>query len=133
MVSSKYREYISSKFQNYTNKTDDALNNWIKDIRNKKIVKKRQSRGDLRMLAILSNTLFKAEEELRKKQHERKMKWTRIKLRLNASSKSLNNSYKVDEDEEKQKIEINALWSSELNGLNNFINNLSKIKTVVVR
>lgn len=85
------------------------------------------------MLAILSNTLFKAEEELRKKQHERNMKWTRIKLRLNASSKSLNNSYKVDEDEEKQKIEINALWSSELNGLNNFINNLSKIKTVVVR
>ena len=131
MVSSKYRENITSKHQNYT--TDDALNNWIKDVRNKKIVKKKQLRGDLRMLAILSNTLFKAEEELRKKQLERNMKWTRIKLRLNSSSSNIGSSHKIDEDKEQQKIEINALWTSELNGLDNFITNLSKIKTVVVR
>lgn len=139
MVSSKYHENMTSKFQNYTNKTD-ALNDWIKDVKNKKIVKKKQSRGDLRMLAILSNTLWVAEEELRKKQNERNMKWTQIKMRLNANSNSstsnsssCNLSYKINEEEEKQKNEINALWTSELNGLDNFINNLSKIKSVVVR
>jgi hypothetical protein len=138
MVSSKNRD-ISSKFRNYNK--NEALADWIKNVKTKKIIKKRQSRGtDLRSLAILNIALCRAESELRRKREERVQKWAQIKLRLNEnnyknSEDSIDNynSAKIDEDEENRKKEAKALWHSDLNGLDNFINNLNSIKTVVVR
>lgn len=133
MVSSKNRDW--SKFRNYNNKTD-ALTDWIKKVKSKKVVKKRMSRGtDLRSLAILTRTLISAEETLRRKHQERADKWAQIRHRLNESNNDHFSSTKLDEDDEKQKNEIESIWKNcdQLNGLDSFINNLSSIKSSVVR
>lgn len=138
MVSSKNRD-ISSKFRNYNK--NEALTDWIKNVKTKKIIKKKQSRGqDLRSIAMLNIALKKAEDDLKRKKQERQERWIQIKLRLNEnnyknSEDSINNynSAKLDEDEENRKKEAKAFWNSDLNGLDNFINNLNSIKTTVVR
>lgn len=141
MVASKIRD-ISSKFRNYNK--NEVLTDWIKNVKTKKIIKKRESRGqDLRTLAILTAAIVRSEEDLRKKREERAQKWAQIRLRLNENINNFNNSEnknfsnyncaKFDEEEQKQKEEASALWHSELNGLDNFINNLNSIKTTVVR
>lgn len=141
MVSSKIRE-ISSKFRAYNK--NEVLTDWIRNVRSKKIMKKKESRGqDLRTLAILTAAIVRSEEELKKKREERAQKWAQIRNRLNEninnytiseSNQNHNfNSAKLDEEEQKQKEEAKALWHSELNGLDNFINNLNSIKTTVIR
>ena len=115
---------ISSKFRSYNRNQD--LNDWIKNIKTKKIVKKKETRGtDLRVLAVLSQALRCAEDELKRKQEERALKWAQIRMRLNEPAPQ----YSEDEDQtEKQK-----LWKCELNGINSFINDLNQIKTTLVR
>uniref|UniRef100_U5EP97 Uncharacterized protein n=1 Tax=Corethrella appendiculata TaxID=1370023 RepID=U5EP97_9DIPT len=131
MVATRNRNDISSKFRNY-NKTQD-LNDWIKNVKNKKIVKKKQTRGqDLRVLAILTRALVQAEDDLRKKQEERAMKWAQIRMRLNEPI--TNNHLSEDDTEvEKEKEKITNLWNCELNGIDNLINDLNQIKSQVVR
>lgn len=132
MVSSRN---APSRFANYSNKTEE-LNEWIRKVRCKKIVKKRASHGqDLRVISILSQALRKAQDDLRKKQEERAHKWAQIKIHLNDSchdsnSKCLENGNLSNlSDEEEQKRQIDNLWSSELNGLNTFMKNLHQVKS----
>jgi hypothetical protein len=121
MVSSCTRN-SKSKFSNYCNKTED-LSAWIRKVRSKKVTIKRATRGqDLRVLVVLSQALKKAERDLRQKQEERAQKWARIKSQL-SEPKSL-----TDEEEAEQKRQIENLWSSELNGLNDFMKSLHQIK-----
>lgn len=111
-----------SKFSNYCNKTED-LSAWIRKVRSKKVTIKRATRGqDLRVLVVLSQALRNAEQNLRLKQEERAQKWARIKSQL-CEPKSL-----TDEEEAEQKRQIENLWSSELNGLNDFMKSLHQIK-----
>lgn len=126
MVSSRN---APSRFANYSNKTEE-LNEWIRKVRSKKIVKKRASHGqDLRVLVMLSQALRSAEHDLRKKQEERAQKWAQIKIHLNDSSNSCQDSNSNVSDEEEQKRQIDNLWSSEFNGLNTFMKNLHQVKT----
>lgn len=116
------REY-TSKFANYHNKTEE-LNEWIRKVRSKKIVKKRVSHGqDLRVMAVLTQALRAAEYDLRQKQEERARKWAKIRSHLC-------NEVAAPSQEEMaaQKKQIDDLWSSELNGLNNFMKNLHQVK-----
>uniref|UniRef100_A0A336KGX5 CSON010233 protein n=1 Tax=Culicoides sonorensis TaxID=179676 RepID=A0A336KGX5_CULSO len=129
MVSS--RNNAPSRFANYSNKTEE-LNDWIRKVRSKKIVKKRASHGqDLRVLAVLSQALRTAEQDLRKKQEERAQKWAQIKMHLNNTNNSNNESNHCnlsDEEEAEQKRQIDNLWSSEFNGLNTFMKNLHQVR-----
>lgn len=125
MVSSRN---APSRFANYSNKTEE-LNEWIRRVRSKKIVKKRASHGqDLRVLVMLSQALRSAENDLRKKQEERAQKWAQIKMHLNSSNNSSDSCNSLS-DEEEQKRQVDSLWSSELNGLNTFMKNLHEVKT----
>lgn len=140
MVSSKTRENVSSKFHN-ANKTE-LLNDWIRNVKTKKSIVKRKTRGqDLRSIAVLTRTLFQAQEDLRKKQNERSKKWNEMRKLIEENS--FNNADndidlgKFVEDEQKQQIEMEAMWSEDspiqLTELDNFLKNLSSIKTSIVR
>ena len=140
MVSSKTRENVSSKFHN-ANKTE-LLNDWIRNVKTKKSIVKRKTRGqDLRSIAVLTRTLFQAQEDLRKKQNERSKKWNEMRKLIEENS--FNNAdndidlSKFVEDEQKQQIEMEAMWSEnspiQLTELDNFLKNLSSIKTSIVR
>lgn len=140
MVSSKTRENVSSKFHN-ANKTE-LLNDWIRNVKTKKSIVKRKTRGqDLRSIAVLTRTLFQAQEDLRRKQNERSKKWNEMRKLIEENS--FNNADndidlgKFVEDEQKQQIEMEAMWSEDspiqLTELDNFLKNLSSIKTSIVR
>lgn len=122
-------DVLGSKFHNY-NKSTDTLNDWINTVRCKKIVMKRKRRNqDLRVAAILSHAIFCAENDLKQKQNERVLKWAQLKMRFEEPQiKQI-----TEEEEMEQKQQIDNLWSCELNGLNSFMNNLSQVKTAVVR
>lgn len=140
MVSSKTRENVSSKFHN-ANKTE-LLNDWIRNVKTKKSIVKRKTRGqDLRSIAVLTRTLFQAQEDLRRKQNERSKKWNEMRKLIEENS--FNNAdndidlSKFVEDEQKQQMEMEAMWSEnspiQLTELDNFLKNLSSIKTSIVR
>lgn len=118
-----------SHFSNYSNKTEE-LNEWIRKVRSKKIVKKRASYGqDLRVLVMLSQVLRSAEKDLRKKQEERARKWAQIKIHLEENSnKDSSSESRQNSDEEEQKRQIDNLWSSELNGINTFMKTLHETR-----
>lgn len=122
-------DVLSSKFHNY-NKSTDTLHDWINTVRCKKIIMKRKKRNqDLRVAAILSHAIICAENDLKKKQNERVLKWAQLKMRFEEPEiKQI-----TEEEEMEQKQQIDNLWSCELNGLNSFMNNLNQVKTAVVR
>jgi len=123
MVNSRNRE---SKFANYHNKTEE-LSEWIRKVRTKKIVKKRVSHGrDLRVLAVLTQALRSAEQDLRQKQEERAQKWARI--RENLCKNEPETPAMTEEEMVAHRKQIDDLWSTELQGLNSFMKNLHQIK-----
>lgn len=138
MVSSQKRNENVSVSTKYFR--TEALNEWIKNIRSKKIFKKRQSKGqDLRTLAILTHTLLENQKVLRQKQKERSQRWMELKKMID------NGSYNDKSDssdscdlenlqaDEQKKNEIKALWKEEIEDIDNFMNNLNSIKTSLVR
>lgn len=116
----------SSKIiSNFKNNGAVTLCDWIGKVKCKKREVKRKTRDrDLRVVAILTTALQRAETEMRKKQQERAAKWAELHLQVTI--------LKEETDMKRQK-EIDEIWTSDLNGLNNFINDLKQIKTNVVR
>lgn len=139
MVSSQNRSENVSVSTKYFR--TEALNEWIKNIKSKKIVKRKQSRGqDLRTLAILTHTLLENQKVLRQKQKERSERWMELKKMIDNGSyndkSDISNSCdleKVDDDEQTKKNEIKALWKEELSDIDDFLTNLNSIKTSLVR
>lgn len=115
---------------NYKN-NQITLCDWIGKVRVKKReIRRRKSPTDLRIAAMLTTALQRAEAEMRRKQQERAMKWAELNLQIRQIPIPKN----IDDEEEIQrKKEIDELWHTELNGLDNFINSLNQIKTNVVR
>lgn len=91
-------------------------------------MRRKRRQQDLRVAAILTTALIRAEQEMRIKQQERALKWAKLNLEINQHS-----VLKSAEEEEKHKKEISDMWNSELSELDEFINSLSQIKTSVVR
>lgn len=139
MVSSQKRNENVSVSTKYFR--TEALNEFIKNIKSKKSFKKRQSKGqDLRTLAILTHTLLENQKVLRQKQKERSERWMELKKMIENGSyndKSDNCSDSCDLErlkaDEEKKNEIKAMWKEELTDIDNFMNNLSSIKTSLVR
>lgn len=143
MVSSQKRSENVSVSTKYFR--TEAINEFIKNIKSKKSFKRRQSKGqDLRTLAILTHTLLENQKALRQKQKERSERWLELKRMIddgsyNDKSDNLGGNCsdtcdleRLKADEEK-KNEIKALWKEELTDIDNFMNDLSSIKTSLVR
>ncbi|XP_053681972.1 uncharacterized protein LOC128732696 [Sabethes cyaneus] len=130
MVATKHR--ITSRFEK-----SDNLDDWIRRIKNKKFMVKRETRGqDLRVLAMLTGALSHAEEcqrrEKIRKQEDRAIKWARIRSRL-AEPPQMYCDLEEEEEDEKSRNASNTIWSEDFNGINTFITELSNIKTSVSR
>lgn len=106
-----------------------SLFDWIGKVKCKKTeMRRRRRHQDLRVAAILTTALVRAEQEMRLKQQERALKWAQLNLEISQKSES-----KSAEEEERHRQEVSEMWNSELSELDEFINSLSKIKTSVVR
>lgn len=105
------------------NETKVTLCDWISKVRCKKREAKRRCH-DLRVVAILSTALYRAEAEMRQKQQERAAKWAQLHFEVTMMNKK---------EEEKRRKEVQELWETDLSDLNNFIKDLSRIKTSVAR
>lgn len=105
---------------------------WLNDIRCKKINLKRKRHVDLRVAAILTSACFRAEEDIRKKQQERLFKWSQLKMKLDESNLKINSAI-TPEQEAQKKMDIDSFWNEELNELDQFLNSLNQVKTVIVR
>ena len=75
------------------------------------------------MLAMLTLALRSAEHSLRQKQVERAEKWAKIRSKLEPPESAFS-----EEEEALRRKTIDELWSSELNGLNDFMNSLHQVK-----
>lgn len=99
-----------------TFKTTD-LNNWIHKVQNKQINCYRQKKRNLLVLAVLTNALSKANQELRKKQMERKTRWRQLLVSssLDIHREAINSDSEICED------------------INNFMLKLKEIKNPLER
>jgi len=116
---------------NYDSRKGNAVSlfEWIGKVKCKKIEMRRKRRQqDLRVAAILTTALQRAEQEMKIKQQERALKWAQLNLELQRHS-----ALQSAEEEEKHKKEVSEMWNSELSELDEFINSLSQVKTSVVR
>ncbi|XP_043477157.1 uncharacterized protein LOC122508105 [Leptopilina heterotoma] len=109
----------------------EQLANWISRVRSKKIMRRRNRRRDLRVEAVLTSALFKAEFELRTKQRLRNIKWQELKKELMLDYKQCS-----DYTNYLQCQEINP-WKEpvceELTSFNEFMSQLGEIKVPVAR
>lgn len=93
------------------------LNYWISKVKVKQQNFKRQKRKNLLVEAVLSNALVTAENLLRLKQQERRMRWQRVKPKLAEAPAILDTTD----------------YCEELNSLNDFMSKLNSIKAPVQR
>lgn len=122
MVSSVRPEILS----NYST-TQITLGDWIGKVKGKKREMRRKN-ANLRVAAMLTTALKRAEAEMRHKQHERALKWAELNVQIRETA-----AKESEEEEERRKREIDELWLGELNGLDSFINEFNQIKSSVVR
>lgn len=106
-----------------------SLFDWIGKVKCKKTEMRRKRRQqDLRVAAILTRALIRAEQEMRIKQQERALKWAKLNLDMTS-----HHVLKTAEEEEKHNKEVSEIWNSDLSQLDDFLNSLNQIKTSVVR
>ncbi|XP_058809909.1 uncharacterized protein LOC131675079 [Phymastichus coffea] len=124
----------------------EQLVNWIHRVRTKKIMCRRNRKRDLRVEAVLTSVLSKAELELRTKQISRIVKWQQMKDRLLEDIKCKQAEHQSGKDKDggqKQsnnyggtdtKEECNA-WElfPELQSLDSFMSQLNEIKVSLER
>ncbi|GBP04061.1 hypothetical protein EVAR_74810_1 [Eumeta japonica] len=95
----------------------ESLSNWVHRVKSKSNKVKTKKQRDLRIIAMLTCSLTRAENELINKQRERARRWAQMRLDL-----GLRNT--EEETMKQQKEKINNLWSCELSSLDNFFKNL---------
>lgn len=110
----------------------EQLANWISRVRCKKLMCRRNRKRDLRVEAVLTCALSKAEHELRSKQLSRISKWQQFKRQFLKDMDYSNCGYYTTEHLK----EINP-WQGplcpELSSLDNFMSKLSEIKLPLQR
>ena len=118
----------------------EQLSNWISRVRSKKIVRRRSPKRDLRVEAVLTNALFKAEFELRTKQRLRNIKWQELKKELKLDdyyckrgdgtsySEEYSNYLRCQDNNQEEEA-----LCEELRSLNDFMSQLSDIKVPIER
>lgn len=113
----------------------EQLSNWIKEVRCKKLLCRRNRKRNLRIEAVLSYTLYKAEYELRRKQLSRISQWRKLKPKFLPNSRSDNHN--CESLEYSEVYQESNLWHEpvcqELSSLNDFMLKLSEIKAPLQR
>ncbi|XP_044728456.1 uncharacterized protein LOC123292020 [Chrysoperla carnea] len=102
------------------------LINWISKVKSKKINLK-QKRNNLRIEAVLTHALLKAEHELRFKQQDRLRRWRTLNKMASSRIDNLHNKIAVDKS---------IVWDSyndceELQSLDNFLKELKNFRPVI--
>ncbi|XP_046751100.1 uncharacterized protein LOC124414192 [Diprion similis] len=113
----------------------EELSNWILRVRSKKINCRRNRRRNLRMEAVLTYTLSKAERELRNKQMLRFKRWQQVKDKLTISQRHCQNEEEFSESsyDEREGNVWEAPLCSELSSLDSFMLMLKEIKAPLQR
>lgn len=123
-----------SKFDTYCTRTE-TLSEWINTVRHKKGVIRRQRRNrDLRVAAVLTTAIQRAETELRRKQAERAQRWAQVRA-LAEEWKACEAHDDADSGDgaERPRDEAARLCTSDLLGLDSLFHDLNQIKTAVAR
>lgn len=109
----------------------EQLANWISRVRCKKLTCRRNRKRDLRVEAVLTCALSKAEHELRSKQLSRISKWQQFKKQF------LKDIYYGEDQKNSKSFEESNPWQGplcpELSSLDNFMSKLREIKAPLQR
>ncbi|KAG6800680.1 hypothetical protein HZU73_04071 [Apis mellifera caucasica] len=116
----------------------EQLANWISRVRCKKLMCRRNRKRDLRIEAVLTCALFKAEHELRSKQLSRISKWQQFKKQfLKDADYSNCELYNNGDIKNSKSGQENDPWQGplcpELSSLDNFMSKLGQIKVPLKR
>ncbi|CAF4868674.1 unnamed protein product [Pieris macdunnoughi] len=95
----------------------ESLSNWVRKFKSKSLNAKTKRKRDLRMIAVLSNSLSRAENELLSKQRERARKWAQMQADLGITDKE-------EELAKQEREKIDNLWKNDLSGLDSFFKEL---------
>lgn len=106
----------------------DAAIKFLHTLSDKKKGLKRNRQNDLHIYAVVSSAFCRIQNDLRRQQQERAAKWAMIKYKAMEAQKLAS-----EEETIKEKMIKDKLWNEDLVELNNFLNNLSQIKTTIVR
>lgn len=104
----------------------ESLSNWVRQVKNKSLNAKTKRNRDLRIIAILSNSLIRAESELITKQRERARRWAQMQVDLGLCNKE-------EEIARQQREKIDSIWKNDLSGLDSFFRELDRVKPVLVQ
>ncbi|XP_053985608.1 uncharacterized protein LOC128893632 [Hylaeus anthracinus] len=115
----------------------EQLANWISRVRCKKLMCRRNRKRDLRVEAVLTSALYKAEHELRTKQLTRISKWQQLKKQFlreaGYSSCDLYNCEGIGEFHSYQENPWQSPLCPELSSLDKFMSKLGEIKEPLQR
>ncbi|KZC06395.1 hypothetical protein WN55_10305 [Dufourea novaeangliae] len=117
----------------------EELANWISRVRCKKLMCRRNRKRDLRVEAVLTCALFKAEHELRSKQLSRISKWQQFKKQFLRDGDYSSCDFYAGEDIKISKscYQEEDPWRGplcpELTSLDNFMSKLGEIKIPLQR
>ncbi|XP_031825467.1 uncharacterized protein LOC116423891 [Nomia melanderi] len=116
----------------------EQLANWISRVRCKKLMCRRNRKRDLRVEAVLTCALFKAEHELRSKQLSRISKWQQLKKQLLKEAEYSSCDFYNGEDMKNQRsCQEDDPWRGplcpELSSLDSFMSKLGEIKVPLQR
>ncbi|XP_059053286.1 uncharacterized protein LOC131847676 [Achroia grisella] len=103
----------------------ESLSNWVRQVKSKSLSVKTKKKRDLRIIAILSNSLSRAESELVTKQRERARRWAQMQADLGLSNKE-------EEVARQQREKIDNIWKNDLSGLDSFFKELDNVKPMIV-
>lgn len=107
----------------------EQLANWISRVRCKKLMCRRNRKRDLRVEAVLTCALFKAEHELRSKQLSRISKWQQFKKQfLRETDYASCDFYGVDSRSYQEEDPWQGPLCPELSSLDSFMSKLGEIK-----
>ncbi|KAI5643181.1 hypothetical protein NE865_04903 [Phthorimaea operculella] len=99
----------------------ESLSNWVRQVKNKSLNAKNKRKRDLRIIAMLSNSLYRAESELVSKQRERARRWAQMQADLGLS-------HAEEEMARLQRQKIDNIWKNDLSGLDSFFKELDNVK-----
>lgn len=101
----------------------ESLSNWVRKVKCKSINARTKRKRDLRIIAILSNSLSRAESELISKQRERARRWALMQADLGLCNKE-------EEMAKQHREKIDNLWKNDLSGLDSFFKELDNVKPI---
>lgn len=119
----------------------EKLTKWISQLNNKKMKCSRSPKRNFRVEAVLTRTLHNAKYELKSKQVERMARWQRLKKQLlkdvHYGSCGLYHAIEAEQENdfvrEENESQIDWFKELDLDDLNDFLRQISEVKTHIDR